>query len=422
MVIMSKMLSDLLQADEPLFSIALQQLENASGKHSADVKLAAEIIRKVHQKTRELGLDSSDTTGRELYFALLGMVERHDEFLVRKLGGNDPTDVQEMLPLIKSAVEGLDVPMEVTVLKCSVAKRMLKACPPKKVMKHLGYRSVDSMLKREPIMEIYSALRFAETPEWLDGFIQKYRALKVSDFETRRIEILQLDASKWGGITEAFVHKKRHNVTHLKELGVIVMLPMPMTHMKGITIAVLPLLLHYINEIRLYSAYFKMQQVRANFGDIIVNTLIADPDAHAVIAGQNIHWRVIQRYFGKLENEDHPEIFEPHVQPEDLHWRKAEEVLYRMEPALHFWHDMDYVAAMQPDGRPISFNLMDVALSYINELDYEHRAIFHVRESLWNQIFMQYLGHKTLEVQILRQLDNEMIEPEALGLSLRGRA
>ena len=46
------------------------------------------------------------------------------------------------------------------------------------------------------------------------------------------------------------------------------------------------------------------------------------------MAGSHVHWRVIQRYFGKLENEYHPEIFEPHVQPEDLHWRKAEEALY----------------------------------------------------------------------------------------------
>src|SRR5690606_10635361 len=139
---------------------------------------------------------------------------------------------------------------------------------------------------------------------------------------------------KWGGLTAEFVHKKRHNLTHLKELGVIVLLPMPIDRMRGIVITVLPLLLHYYNEIRLYSAFFKIQQVKADFGKILVETLIADPDTSAVMAGQNIHWRVIQRYFGKLEGESHPEIFQPHVQPEDLHRRKAEEVLYKMEPAL----------------------------------------------------------------------------------------
>lgn len=418
---MSKALSDLLDAKEPIFSIALKQLEQGSGNTSADVRLTAEIVGKVHLKIRELGLDPRDTTGKELYYALRELVKQHDAFLAKHLGGDDPSDVEDMLPRVQKTVDRLNIPRKAWVLKPSVAKRLLKACQPKKVMKQLGYRSIDSMLKRECIEEIFGALRFAETSEWLENFLSKYRSLRPSDFEPREIQIIQLDAKRWGSITEAFVHKKRHNVTHLKELGVILMLPMPVKKMPGICITVLPLLLHYINEIRLYSAFFKLQQVKPNFGAILFDTLVADPSNHAVMAGQHIHWRVIQRYFGKLENEHHPEIFEPHVQPEDLHWRKAEEILYRIEPALHFWHDMDYVGVVH-DGRPISFNLMDMALSYVNDLDYEHRAVFHMRESLWNEIFMRYLGEKTLEAQVLKQLDNEMIKPENLAISFRGRA
>ncbi len=122
---------------------------------------------------------------------------------------------------------------------------------------------------------------------------------------------------------------------------------------------------------------------------------------------------MIQRYFGKLESEHHPEIFEPHVQPEDLHWRRAEEILYKIDPELAFWKDLDYVALMQ-DGRATAFNMMDVAASYCNQTAYEHRTLYHFRESLWNEIFMRYLGQKTLEEQVLNQLNNEMIAPERL--------
>lgn len=403
----------MLKAEEPLFSIALSQLEKGSGNAGADVRLSAEIIQKCHKKTRELGLDPTDTTGKELYRALLGLVEKHDEFLARRLGAKNHQDVQEMLPKIRKSFEDMPLPRKVWAMKVSVAKKLLLAMPPKKVMKHLGYRSVDSMIKREPTMEIFGSLRFAEDPDWLNAFLAKYKKLKPTDFETRDMTIVSLDESKWGELTAAFVHKKRHNLTHLKELGVILMLPMPMKQMRGITITVLPLLLHYYNEVRLYSAFFKLQQVKPDFGAILVDTLIADPGHHAVVAGQKIHWRVIQRYFGKLENENHPEIFEPHVQPEDLHWRKAEEILYRIEPALHFWHDMDFVGQIY-DDEPVSFSLMDLAISYVNNLSYEDRAIYHFRESLWNEIFMRYLGHKTLESQVLKQLDNEDISPELL--------
>ena len=410
---MSSFLSDLLAAIEPLFSMALQQLEHASGKPSADVRLIAEIKEKTHAKTKELGLDVKDTTGPELYHALLSKIQEHDAHLAKQIGGDSPDDVQTLLPLIKIAVDKADIPRRAWVLKRSVAKRMLQETPPARIMKHLGYSSVDSMIKRENLAEIYGALRFAETPAWLNKFNRTYKKLMPSDFESRDIEIVVMPKERWGDIAEDFVRKKRHNITHLKELGVIMMLPTSLTKLPGITMTAMPLLFHHMNEIRLYSAFFKMQQVKPNFGKIIAETLVADLGTGAIMAGHNVHWRVIQRYYGKLEHESHPEIFEPHVQPEDLHWRRAEECMYAIDPELKFWQGLDYVGVQTSTG-PVVFNLMDVSMSYCTQAPYEHRAIFHFRESLWNEVFMRYMGNKVLETQILQQLDNDMIKPEKI--------
>jgi hypothetical protein len=416
---MTRVLSELLNAEEPLFGMAIKRLEQASGNTSVDVRLTAEIIGKVHMKMRALGLDPSDTTGRELYRALFNLLEKHDGFLAERIGGEDPTNVQKMLPRIKEVVEALDIPKTAWVLKYSVAKRLLKSMPPKKIMKQLGYRSIDSMIKRESTGEIFGAMRFIETPEWNNKFIASYKVLKPTDFEVREIEIIHFDEKKWGTTASLFVKNKRHNISHLKELGVVSLLPLPVKHMPGITITALPLLLHYINEIRMYSSFFKMQQVRSDFSSLVINTLISDPGNHAEIGGQNVHWRVIHRHFGSNKQDRHPDIFEPHVEPEDLTWRKTEEVLYRLEPALHFWHDMDYVA-VEFDGHPISFNLMDVAVSFVNDLPYGHQAVHHFRESLWNEIYIRYMGEKSLEKQVLKQLDNEMIDPGILAIGLKG--
>jgi hypothetical protein len=411
---MSTILSDLLGATEPMFSLALKQLETDSGNPSADVRLTAEIVGKVRLKTQELGLDPDDTTGKELYYALLNLIQKQDEHLVKQIGGSDPNDAAALMPLMKKAWEKTDTPKSCWVLKHSVAKAMLKKTPPKAIMKHLGYRSIDSMLKRENLAEIYGALRFAEDPKWLNSFNEHYKKLKPSDFETRDIEIVEMPLERWGNMVGGFIHKKKHNITHLKELGVIVMLPISKDiHLKGITIFALPLLFHYLNEIRLYSSFFKLKQMQPKFGEIVATTLIADTPQAAVMAGQTIHWRVIQRYFGRLENEYHPEIFEPHVQPEDLHWRKAEELLYEVDPELAFWKDLDYVGVMHAD-RPLPLNLLDVAASYVNDMPYHDRAIYHFRESLWNEVFVRYMGQKNLEQQVLRQLDNNLIAPEKL--------
>lgn len=407
-------LRDLLDAKEPLFSRAIAQLELASGKPGADAKLVGEIHERAAAAMRKLGLDPTDTTGPELYHALIAKVKEHDAHLARSIGGNPDMPIHELLPLMKTAAEKVKTPRNCWVLRKSVAKEMLRKTPPKNIMKRLGYRSVDSMLKRENLAEIYGALRFAESPEWLNEFNTLYKKLQPSDFETRDIEIVIMPAERWGDVAEHFIEKKRHNITHLKELGVILMLPVKADHLPGITLWALSLLFHYTNEIRLYSAYFKLQQVKKNFGEILAQTLIADPDLGPIMAGHNVHWRVIQRYFGKLSDEPHPEIFEPHVQPEDLHWRKAESILYQIDPELGFWEDLDYVALMF-DGSPLAFNMMDVAAAYTNSAPFNQRVIYHFRESLWNEIFMRYMGQKTLRNQVLKQLDNEMIAPELLG-------
>lgn len=411
---MSSFLADLLGATEPLFSLSVKQLEEASGRPGADVRLIAEIIGSVRLKTKELGLDPDDTTGEELYMALLNRIEKDDDHLVKQIGGKDPEDAKILMPLMKKAWEKVDTPKSAWVLKHSVAKSMLKKLPPANIMKHLGYKSVDSMLKRENLNEIYGALRFAETPAWLNKFNHLYKSLTPSDFETRKIEIVIMPEERWGEMTAEFIHKKKHNITHLKEMGVILMLPINV-RLRGITIFVLPLLFHYLNEIRLYSAFFKLQQVKPDFGKIIVDTLIADPGKAAVMAGSHVHWRVIQRYFGKLEKEYHPEIFEPHVQPEDLHWRKAEALLMKVDPELEFWRDLDYVGIMHGQ-RPLTLSLLDAAASYVNRLSYKDRAIYHFREALWNELFVRYMGETNLANQVLKQLDNNMIAPEKLKI------
>jgi hypothetical protein len=307
------------------------------------------------------------------------------------------------------------LPKEGWFLKEDKAREMLRHMPPMSIMDRLGYHLVSRLLEQEDIFELFLALRFAEDPAWLNDFDRLYLDLSPGDFETRKIRVVPFQAEKWGDIAEHFIQKKRHNITHSKEMGAIAVMPMVEERMTGVTLKVLPLLCHYFNEVRLYSSFFKLMQAKKNFGAIVSDTLIADP-AHVKIADTtHIHWRVIQRYFGKLPSEKHPEIFEPHVQPEDLHWRKAEEVLYDIDPELEFWKGMDYVAVLKgPSHDTVSFNLFDLSFGYSNGIAYSDRYLYHFREALWNEVFARYMGEKVLEEQLLEKLDNSVVKPETL--------
>lgn len=412
---MAKILRDLLDAEEPIFSTALRQLEQAAGRPGADVRLIAELTEKTHHAMRTLGLDPANTTGKEYYQALLARIAQDNERVTAMLGAKDSSDVKDLVPRLIKAANDVEFDRRVFVLKHDKAKDLLRQMPPKKLMQKLGYDTVESLFEGEDFDELYTALRFSEGPEWLNAYNELFKTVTANDYEQRDIRILAMDHDKYVDLAEHFTQKKLHNVTHTKELGVIVVVPLRDTHSKGLTLKTLPLLLHYLNEVKLYSSFFKLKAKQSRFGETVVNTLIADPGNASQMAGQYVHWRVIQRYFGKLKDESHKEAFEPHVHPEDLHWRRAEDLLYQIDPEMKFWKDNDYVGKVF-DGAPVTLNFVDVSLSYANSMTYEQRYVYHFRESLWNEIFIRYMTYPNLENQILQQLDNDMIAPERLTL------
>lgn len=73
---MTKFLQRLLEINEPLFSVGMNQLEKATGYGGVDTRLIADITHKAHDIMRRLGLDPADSTGRELYHALVTSVKK----------------------------------------------------------------------------------------------------------------------------------------------------------------------------------------------------------------------------------------------------------------------------------------------------------------------------------------------------------
>jgi len=416
---MAKFLSDLLDAEEPIFTQALHQLEEVSGRAGADVRLIGDITAMAHENLRELGLNPAASTGEEVYYALLGRVESDIKRLVRILGADEARseEVQYLVPFMIEAANKVKFNRRVFVLKRERAKDLLRQMPPKQLMKHLGYDDIEKMFENEDFDEIYTALRFSEGAEWLIQYNELFKQITPEDYEERDLRIVQMNHDKYVDLAAHFVQKKLHNVTHTKEMGIIVVVPMRVRKMRGLALKTLPLLLHYMNEVKLYSTFFKLKSKKPNFGKTVVETLIADPGTGSQMVGKRVHWRVIQRYLGKHKEESVDKVaFEPHVQPEDLHWRRAEDLLYEIDPELKFWKDRDYVG-LNYDGFPVAFNLFDVSFAYSNKESYQGRYAYHFRESLWNEIFVRYMGFKNLANQVLEQLDNDMIAPEKLPVT-----
>ncbi len=414
-------LAELLNAKQPLFDLGIEDLEEITKKEGLDQKLDLEIKKKFAQfVNRELGISSEESRGEVIYKGLMELIWRQNDLVLDKyLKLEKNANLDEIISASVSFVEKMKLTRTVFRLKDSKAKELIKKNPPKNIMDLLGYKNVSELLKNERLEEIYGALRFAEGDAWLEEFNAQYKRLKASDFTTSEIHLIKMPI-RWAPLTKKFIEKKKHNVTHLKELGVVLVLETEDESLRhGLVLKVLPLLVHYFYEVHLYSTFFKFRAKTLRgeaFGGLLSETIIADPKTNLELGGEHIHWRVIQRYFGKLEDADkHPEIFEPHLQPEDLHWDNAQNALAKVIPELSIWEDLDYVGIMK-DGLPLSLNLMDLTLSFANKNRYKEHLFYHFRESLWNEIFGRYMGRMNLEHELLAKLDNNLVKPEKLSL------
>ncbi|HVS79258.1 MAG TPA: hypothetical protein VHD84_03160 [Candidatus Saccharimonadales bacterium] len=194
---MSKRIARLL--DEPEHQVAklIKNLEAKNGYPSHDVRLLAENIQKARTKLTDLGLDADDTTGEELYQALMVKFKndsrRFDEHFGVHLKGFD----EKAAKAAELVTHNVDLP-EQWVLKNSAAKALLRQQPPKKVMKQLRYRSIESMLKREDLAEIYLAAGFMESGNWSRAHQKLVSALDTTAFELRKFKVVALSSTKWG--------------------------------------------------------------------------------------------------------------------------------------------------------------------------------------------------------------------------------
>ncbi len=236
-------------------------------------------------------------------------------------------------------------------------------------------------------------------------FLQAYKNLKPDDFEERELRLLVLP-TKWLALTEKFMEKKYHNVSHLKELGVIFVIPISLD-IPGDTMRLFSLLLHYLHEVPFYSKLFKEYAGQNDgFADNIISLLRGD-----VLEGPlpdpgpgKINIRIVQRYLAK-DNPQDPRLFEPHVNPETRHWDWAETDLARLGheyPTLRigFWAGLNWVGGCflneNGDDIMVGLNLIDVVMSLVKKREMV-KYLYHHQEAFWNQIFIKYIGVQELD-------------------------
>lgn len=411
-------IAQLLRAPEETIAGLFEKMEKSTGRVGVADKIFKENQEIVSQKLAALGIDTDKADAASVQAELLKKTRAADdaffEFLGRPNFGSQE-GCEKMLGLVKQIKNG---PAKGFFIKEEKLKNFLYLNPPKNILAALGHKSVEEALAKEDLYELFAALRFVESEHWLNEvFFRPYNDLTADNFEEREIRITVLSA-KWEQIGQKFVGKKLHNISHLKEVGMVFMIPMAKENFSGQALETFSLLLHYLHEIDFYCRLFRKYAALPNYGQNLVK-LVSGQVLSSPLSKDGVRWRIIQRYLAKTDPQD-PRLFEAHVNPETVHWLKAEremDALAQKNPQLKldFWKGVDdFAGEVFPAGKRgdeiVSFDLLDSIISLTH--GGLEKYLYHQQEALWNKIFIEFMGEDKLEEMLVENIEKGVIELE----------
>lgn len=413
----SEKIAGILRVDKDVIAHVEKRCSDATGRKDVMAKISDENDAMMKNRLDSLGL-SFGSSAKDIFAALIKKVGEDDRRLFEVLK-NPQCHTHEGCRSILDAAHKIAGKPKGFFLKREKAEALLRAAPPQKIIASLGYANADELIAKEDFWEIWSALRFLEDRDWLNGvFFKQYESLTPSDFEEREIIVRPL-GEKWRAAAESFVKKKYHNISHLKELGIIFIIPV-LLDINGELLRTFTLILHYLNEIPFYSRLFEQYaKDESTFARNVISLLRGDViDERIPEKEDRSLWLVVQRYLAKEDKNDW-RLFVPHVNPEALHWERAERMLVHAGELDHFgvnfafWGNLGWVGNhFKTDAgidALVSFNLVDTVMSLVKEKELA-KYLYHHEEAMWNKIFSEYFGEDEMEKRMVANLTKGWFE------------
>lgn len=355
-------------------------LEKVVGENDLAVKRALETLRVKNSNDSE-----------EIKAALRSAIIESEQQLLTYVGAQTGKDKFEKAAALARKIARAGKGF---FLKREYGADILRKCPPQNLLQFFGYKDVGELLAHYNIEEIFSALRFIESDDWMHQTFEKaYSNFTPADFEEREMDIRVL-GPEWREVALKFVAKKHHNVSHLKEFGVVFLNPIT-EDVPGKFIRDFALLLHYVHEVEFYSKLFHRYAAGSSFSENLKSLLRGDvPETKIVGEGE---WLIVQRYLWKIDPKD-PRLFLPRVNPESMHWFRGERDIAALGEAeqdmkLTVWRDLDWAGFQSFEGGLVSFDLEDNAMTEVSAREGKPEYFdYHQREALWTRIFSEYAG------------------------------
>lgn len=398
-------IAHILRAKEETLARLEQDMDAVTGKSGILDFLVQENEKRTTQMLQRI--DGTNLTAEQIYESFKEYLERIDQRIYYLLGGPNLANRNDACNKMCEAARSLRNIGRGFFIKKEKAIALLEKSPPTNLLDHFGYVTVRELIEKQGFASIFSALRFTQDTPWMHSFFENaYAGLTAEDFEEREVELKVLEP-QWLTVAEKFLEKKYHNVSHLKEFGIIYIIPIPIDT-PGETLRMFLLLLHYLNEVPFYSRLFRRFSQESNFVFKLKSLLRGDVPTIPTINHQPLtgNWMIVQRYLAKDDAND-PRLFVPHVNPEAEHWYLATQQISQLQEAdLSQFHELHWTGKYFPTRDSteelVSFDLVDLSMSLVKRGQIKY--LYHQQEALWNQIFTEYLGRDRMNALIEKHI------------------
>jgi hypothetical protein len=390
---MSKRLARLIAEPERDTKAVIGKLEELSSFSSEDVRFLAKHQQDTVKKIASLGLDPSDTTAEELYHTLQAKLTSDVNSFATAINyqaGEPQANARKLVELALAAAPKV----EIYAMKLAVAKNLLRAEPPTRLMKKLKYRSLESMLKRENISQLFSVLSVVENHSWQKKFISRLGDLKASDFESRYLEYRAMPADNWLEVAQT-----ERPVSYVPLMGAVAVWPVEaLSKDVGAGFSLQTLLAAEIIEID--STYLKNYQFQPQFGKLAAQIYESGEQQALQIAGKPFFdWNNLKC------------IFESQMQPlvsfTSLH------------PIFSWWKDAQ--ATMLVGEELVSAHMADVFDNLFCGSDFSTRQVGNGVTAVKSSLLGKYAEHSNVANYFKSQLDDTALalEPAEAEDSIR---
>ena len=394
---MSRLIASLLDADQRSFAKTIERLEHMCLQPGVDTKLTAEIITQSREKARRLNLDPKDTTKEELYYGLLSKARDDDNSLRVKFGFTLDTSSLKASQTIAKETNKLIKKDKVICMKPATVKKLLKAVPPKRTMKQLKFRSIDSVLKREDPLVLYALACRIEDKSWKSQTQARMKRLHPNDALETTVQVISLPKAWLDKLKNADFDSVIQTVP---ETGSILILPTLPVGMTGSILLTVCLILQAAQQLAIESLPFRTKALSAGYAQLLPDIAIGQIEQIESIHGLTPSWYAVYRLLAERSHESNLDF---EFMLNDLEWQSTETKLASLATELDFWVGTHYIG-VETESRQISFHVVDVAASLVLDRKFSGQIVSHLKSSLWNELQLRYLKQDNMERAIVSQL------------------